>query len=67
LRARFRRALAQCGFIERLHELVATSAKHDEFFIAAIDGSYSDIFRKGLESNAKVRRLFKRPSRRPPK
>jgi hypothetical protein len=34
--------VAQRGFIERLHELATEPAKHDEFFIAAMDGSYSE-------------------------
>src|SRR5580704_5307428 len=42
LRAGFHRVVAQCGFIERLHELATKLAKHDEFFIAAMDGSYSE-------------------------
>src|SRR5580704_5681408 len=42
LRARFHRAVAQRGFIERLHVLATKPTKHDEFFIAAMDGSYSE-------------------------
>jgi hypothetical protein len=34
--------VAQRDFIERLHELAAALTKHDDFFIAAIDRSFSE-------------------------